>query len=286
MPVRSNVVPKPEVPAPEAEVVSAPAPKTPSKVVFHTVKSGETMSRISDRYNVSVDSILWANDMTEKDVINPGMTLRIPPVSGVVYTIRKGDTLSDISARYGIDVDDIVRVNSLASAAAIREGRDIMIPGAVKKSAPAPKSGLATVTPPKSNVVKIAPPKPTVKYAPGEIKDRYAIKYTGNRRGFAWGNCTAYVAMNKTVTWRGNANQWIRNARAAGVATGSRPVPGAIIQLSGRGYNRYYGHVGIVVDVTDDHVVIKDMNYRKLNEVTIRKISKTDSSIDGYIYAD
>lgn len=127
---------------------------------------------------------------------------------------------------------------------------------------------------------------PTPSEEGSSIKSRYAVKNTGSTRGFAWGNCTAYVAMNKTVTWRGNAKQWMSNARAAGVKTGSTPVPGAIIQFSGHGYNRYYGHVGIVADVTDDYVIVKDMNYRRLNEVTIRKVPKNDSGIDGYIYAD
>lgn len=78
----------------------------------------------------------------------------------------------------------------------------------------------------------------------------------------------------------------MRNARADGVKTGSSPVPGAIIQFSGAGYNRYYGHVGIVADVTDNYVIVKDMNYRGLYEVTIRKVPIDDDSIDGYIYID
>ncbi len=57
------------------------------------------------------------------------------------------------------------------------------------------------------------------------------------------------MAQNKTVTWRGNANSWIKNARASGEKTGQTPVVGAIIQFSGSGYNRYYGHVGIVAGI-------------------------------------
>ena len=117
-------------------------------------------------------------------------------------------------------------------------------------------------------------------------KGSYIVKYNGNAKGFAWGNCTYYVALNKNITWRGNANQWLRNAAAAGVSTGSKPVPGAIISLSGQGYNSYYGHVGIVVDVDGDDIIVKDMNYRRLNEVTVRRIPKNHSTIRGYIYAD
>jgi surface antigen len=119
-----------------------------------------------------------------------------------------------------------------------------------------------------------------------DIKAKYTIKYTGLARGFAWGNCTYFVAQNKTVTWRGNAKQWMKNASAQGIPTGQTPAVGAIIQFSGHGYNKYYGHVGIVVGVNEDTIIVKDMNYRGLNEVTIRKIAKDHPSIDGYIYVD
>ncbi len=118
------------------------------------------------------------------------------------------------------------------------------------------------------------------------LKDRYTVRYTGGGYGFAGGNCTWYVAQYKNVTWRGNANQWMRNAKAAGVRTGDDPIIGSIVQFSGRGYNRYYGHVAIVADITDDYIIVKDMNYRGLYEVTIRKVLRDDDSIDGYIYVD
>ncbi|MFO0763293.1 MAG: CHAP domain-containing protein [Candidatus Gracilibacteria bacterium] len=114
----------------------------------------------------------------------------------------------------------------------------------------------------------------------------YRIKDHGHNPRFSWGNCTAFVAQNKSVTWRGNANQWIRNAKAQGVPTGKAPAVGAIIQLEGHGYNPYYGHVGIVVGIKDTKIIIKDMNYQKLNTVTIREIPKDHPAIKGYIYVD
>ena len=209
----------------------------------------------------------------------------------MVYIVKSGDTLSQIAARYSVNMDDIIRVNNLKDAASIRDGVDLMIPGAARdveltdshKDTKVAKT--VTSEKPQKSVVNKQKTTPSVSDGSG-IKTRYAVKNTGSTRGFAWGNCTAYVAMNKNVTWRGNAKQWMGNAKAAGVKTGSTPVPGAIIQFSGQGYNRYYGHVGIVADVTDDYVIIKDMNYRRLNEVTIRKVPKNDAAIDGYIYVD
>ena len=78
----------------------------------------------------------------------------------------------------------------------------------------------------------------------------------------------------------------MKNAAAAGNATGYTPTIGAIVQFEGRGYNPYYGHVGIVIDMTSTHIIVSDMNYRALGEVTTRKIPINDRSIQWYIYVD
>ncbi len=260
-------------------------PKKSKNSDKYTVLSGDTIAKIALKYGVSVDTIYWANDLEASDVLSVGMVLRVPPISWVVYRVATGDTVSEIATRYGVDADDIVRVNNLSNAASIRKGMDLMIPGAAPKKINIAKVSSApqVLTP----IPQVQPTmKPVIEDSETGLKNRYAVKYNGLSRGFAWGNCTWYVAQHKSVSWRGNANQWMRNAKSAGVKTGQTPIPGAIIQFSGRGYNRSYGHVGIVADVTDDEIIVKDMNYRSINEVTIRKISKNDSSIDGYIYAD
>lgn len=66
---------------PEPKVALAPSkpelePPQPSWI-FHTVSEGESLWKISRRYQVKVDEILQANEM-EKDRLYPGMTLRIP----------------------------------------------------------------------------------------------------------------------------------------------------------------------------------------------------------------
>jgi len=62
---------------------------------------------------------------------------------------------------------------------------------------------------------------------------RYNLVWRAPYSG-APGNCTWYVASYKNVNWRGNANQWMRNAAAKGHAIGYSPSVGAIIQFAGR----------------------------------------------------
>jgi murein DD-endopeptidase MepM/ murein hydrolase activator NlpD len=169
----------------------------------------------------------------------------------VVHTVADGDTISEIAQKYSVSASDIVSVNQLRDAASIRIGMDLMIPGAIKRTV-----AKADIPPPKKSSaisVPVPTPRPSTTPAMGSattgLKDRYIVKYTGKNRGFAGGNCTAYVAQNKTVTWRGNASSWMKNARSEGEKTGQTPVVGAIVQFSGSGYNRYYGHVGIVAGI-------------------------------------
>jgi surface antigen len=291
---------------------SAQVPKNTTDVKKYTVKKGESIQSISDKFGVSMDAILWANDLSSRDDLSVGQVLKVPPISGVVHHVVSGDTISAIATKYDVDSSDIVSVNHLQDAWSITIGMDLMIPGAIKHTRvavappvkPKPEKEVPSKSslPPKKIDEKAPPPKAVPKPADVRnskntessstissktgLKDRYSVKYTGKWRGFAPGNCTWYVAQNKSVTWRGNANEWLRNARADGVPTGDTPVPGAIIQFGGKWYNRYYGHVGIVADVTDEHIIVKDMNYRGLYEVTIRKIPRDASSIAWYIYVD
>jgi surface antigen len=106
------------------------------------------------------------------------------------------------------------------------------------------------------------------------------------KHSFYWWNCTWYVAQYKNVNWWGDANEWLRNARSKGHATGNSPKLWAIVSFEWRGYNPVYGHVWIVVWIKWWDIIVSDMNYRKLWEVTYRRVSQDNRAIEGYIYVD
>lgn len=105
-----------------------------NSVKKHIVKALESVQIISNKYGVSTDAILWANDLTMDDELKIGQILKIPPVSGVVHNVVSGDTISAIASKYKVDSADIVSVNMLRDAASIRIGMDLMIPGAMKRT--------------------------------------------------------------------------------------------------------------------------------------------------------
>src|SRR5690606_40225376 len=52
---------------------------TTVKAVVHTVRSGDTLTAIAKKFNVSVQSLADANGLDPKRPIRPGDELRVPP---------------------------------------------------------------------------------------------------------------------------------------------------------------------------------------------------------------
>ena len=77
--------------------------KPRSEVIEYLVKTGDTLSSIADEHDISVDTILWANDLTSKDSIKPGQKVKILPVSGVAHTVKSGDTLESVAKKYAAE---------------------------------------------------------------------------------------------------------------------------------------------------------------------------------------
>ena len=117
-------------PSPFVGIAELPArPPQRSATVHHQVGEGEVLWQIAESYGLRAETILWANDIPDPDLLLIGQDLLIPPTDGVVYTVRPGDRLADIAVRYGVDVQDIVSSNQLEDADQIQAGVDIFLPG-------------------------------------------------------------------------------------------------------------------------------------------------------------
>jgi len=110
-----------------------------SQTVEYTVQPGDALSFIASDYGVSINSILWANNVKDADSIKPGQVLRIPPISGVLYTIKKGDTISSISKKYQAEEAKVLEFNNLDDESQLRIGAEIIIPDGKPASPGQPK---------------------------------------------------------------------------------------------------------------------------------------------------
>ena len=104
-----------------------------SSKISYIVKSGDTASTIAQKFGVSVNTILWANNLTAHSYIRPGDKLIILPMTGVLYTISSGDNLIALARYYGVDQEKIMQANHITNPNQISIGEEIIIPGAKKQ---------------------------------------------------------------------------------------------------------------------------------------------------------
>jgi len=105
----------------------------------YVVQSGDTLSDIANKFDVSIATILWENKLTVHDFIQPGQTLSILPTTGITYKVKSGDTIAKIAAANGVDPNDIKSWNNITDDTAIALGQSLIIPGGKIAPPPAPK---------------------------------------------------------------------------------------------------------------------------------------------------
>ncbi len=117
------------------------------KISTYTVRRGDTLGLIAKTFDVSDQTIRWANDIPKGGKLKEGDVLIILPVSGVKHIVKKGETIASIAKKYGGDLDDIVHFNDLDPKSALEVGAIVLVPdGEVAEvSAPATPSRPAVV---------------------------------------------------------------------------------------------------------------------------------------------
>lgn len=116
----------------------------------YTVQPGDTLARISARFNVSIEAIVQANQIKDPNAIRVGQVLIIPdgqpappPTSvpggsaatpapstaaGNTYIVRPGDSVTRVANKFGITVDELMRANNLTTTT-LQIGQVLVIPG-------------------------------------------------------------------------------------------------------------------------------------------------------------
>src|SRR5690606_30127284 len=98
----------------------------------YVIREGDTLSRVAQRFGITLDALLAHNEGLDPDRIRPGQTVRI--VNGlrrVVHTVERGESLSAIAARYETSIEDLLRWNRGISRHRIQAGRDLVVYTAV-----------------------------------------------------------------------------------------------------------------------------------------------------------
>ena len=143
----------------EPQTTTLISEKPRAEIVNYTVRPGDTVSGIAQKFGISIDTIRWANDLESISSIKPGQTLKILPVTGIAHKVKKGETIYSIAKYYSTDPQGMVDfpfntfVNDETFALAV--GQALIVPDAVMpKATPwAPGAYIARRTPDAGTVV-------------------------------------------------------------------------------------------------------------------------------------
>ncbi len=120
----------------EGNISTVVSAKTRYEIENYTVRGGDTLDSIAKKFNVSINTIKWANDL-KNDTIKPGQILKIPPITGVVHKVVAGDTVYSIAKKYGVNAQNIVNYiwNEFVDQEtfALRPGQILFVPDGVIK---------------------------------------------------------------------------------------------------------------------------------------------------------
>ena len=110
------------------DIVNVYKPKS-DKISVYEVRDGDSLSQIAEMFNVSVNTIRWANDL--EGSIQPGDTLVILPVTGITHTIKTGGTVHDLADIYDADAREIALFNGISIDTEFEPGDEIVVPNGV-----------------------------------------------------------------------------------------------------------------------------------------------------------
>ncbi len=250
-------------------------PEEDGGVKIYTIESGDTVSGIAAKNGITVNTILWANDLDNVDQIRPGDNIFILPVAGISYAVQSGDTIDSIASKYKAEKEKIIAFNELPANGEVEAGDLIIIPDGRKEevSRPTvPDTGIERRQYATSTGGTATDISPNFRKLEGKA---------GAGHRFPYGYCTWYVAQKRYVPWRGNAGAWLYNARAMGYKTGRTPAVGAMVVTT---ENRFYGHVALVEKVSGGMITVSEMNYVGWGKTSRRTLSATSRVIKGFIY--
>ncbi len=239
---------------------------------YYKAKRGESVGDVASRYNLSANTVRWANNL-DSDALRTGQKLKILPTDGIQHTVQSGETIEQLARRYKTDVARITAYNDLELSKP-KNGQKLIIP-----------SGILPTTERPGYEAPVSPWSTDSGSSNSSVISSNLMASAGNR--YAPGNCTWYAYERGQELGRpigsfwGNANTWDDNARAAGLSVNNTPKPGAVF-VNNAGY---YGHVAIVERVdSKGNVHLSEMNYAGFNVVSTRTISAGQAASYTYIH--
>ena len=215
-----------------------------SAVIIHTVEKGDNIVTIADRYDISVGSILDANNIKpiDAETIQPGAEIIIP-AEDTNTSLAWLNSINEAKAEQQRLAEE-ARLKQLARSRSSRSYRIVSYGG-------------YTIL--------------------GTMRGGYNGGYPGQCTWYA--NYKRPDLPNRM----GNGGQYISNARRYGLPTGSTPRPGALVSTTEAGYYGHVAYIESV-NWSNRTMIVTEMNYVGPYVVSRRTISIDSPVIKGYVY--
>lgn len=124
--------------APTADEVKADSPPVTAQtaseegnvseltVPYYIIKDGETLFRVSQRYNIRLSTLRKWNNLNKDSVIVAGSKIYVNNPN-IYHDVQQGETLSDIATKYNISLDKLLQWNGLSATSQLSTAQRILI---------------------------------------------------------------------------------------------------------------------------------------------------------------
>ena len=146
--------------------IAALPPEERVRIVYHRVRSGDTLGGIADKYGISV-ATLKASNKIRGSMIHPGQDLLVTaaprgmdtkgmtrmvafdneesntkptPRKSAKHVVRRGDTLWSIARKHSVNLNRLATANGLQSGSTLSVGQVLSIPGTATLASTSPDS--------------------------------------------------------------------------------------------------------------------------------------------------
>ena len=144
----------------------------------YTVKPGETLSELAERYGTSVQRLMEMNNLRSAQDLWAGSRIQVPVTrtaaapkpavnkNATQHKVQSGESLSVIANRYGVSLQNLIAINGISDPNQVVVGQTIKLRGTPKpvaaKPKPAPKPAPVAAKPAATPVASKPEPKPAV----------------------------------------------------------------------------------------------------------------------------
>lgn len=98
-----------------------------NSIIVYTVSKGETINQVAQKFGISTETIMLANELTSSK-IKEGDELVILPVNGLIHLVERDETVEKIAKKYSANKDEIIEFNSLEDNGNVFIGDILIVP--------------------------------------------------------------------------------------------------------------------------------------------------------------